>query len=456
LLEVSGHTFRIDEVTQLILVGSALCSLGVGYRLLDLYQSQRTSSLWSEGFRIAAANLVAFVLLLAIAFAFGLTASNRLQMGFFVVLNAAVTIALHLGIRGSARAARRRGYNFRHLLLISAGEQEPTRLIEKLSDNEHWGYRIAGVATRSLAQPPRPADALALEEAPRMALQHVDSFLDETAIDEIWVDGLPEDSSPVYAAVANAWERGVSTRYILAGNFIPGVRWGFENFDTITTLAATRNPRDELAVVSKRCMDVILASLALIAVSPLLVVVTLALWCTRAGPILFRQERVGLAGRRFTLYKFRSMVADAEQRLASMSQGNQLNGPIFKMNKDPRVTRLGGILRVLSIDELPQLLNVLRGEMSLVGPRPPLPSEVHLYQRQQRRRLSVRPGITGLWQVSGRNNIREFEKRLELDLRYIDQWSLWMDCSILLRTIPAVLSMRGARGVPPQDSPAGP
>jgi lipopolysaccharide/colanic/teichoic acid biosynthesis glycosyltransferase len=160
--------------------------------------------------------------------------------------------------------------------------------------------------------------------------------------------------------------------------------------------------------------------------------------------VLFRQRRVGLAGREFTLFKFRSMRQGAEAQQGLLGARNEMDGPVFKLRDDPRVTRVGRFIRRTSLDELPQLWNVVRGEMSLVGPRPPLPSEVRRYERWQRRRLSVKPGITCTWQVSGRNEI-DFQQWMELDLAYIDRWSLWEDVRIVLRTIPAVLSGRGAR-----------
>jgi lipopolysaccharide/colanic/teichoic acid biosynthesis glycosyltransferase len=161
------------------------------------------------------------------------------------------------------------------------------------------------------------------------------------------------------------------------------------------------------------------------------------------GGVLFRQTRCGLYGRRFTLYKFRTMVEGAEDRLAELQHLNEMDGPVFKSRRDPRVTRLGRLLRKFSLDELPQLWNVLRGDMSLVGPRPPIPEEVARYERWQRRRLSMKPGLTCLWQVNGRNEL-DFRSWIDLDLQYIDSWSLGLDLRILLKTIPVVLSGRGA------------
>ena len=170
----------------------------------------------------------------------------------------------------------------------------------------------------------------------------------------------------------------------------------------------------------------------------------LAIKLDSPGPVFFRQRRVGLQGRTFDIFKFRSMYLDAEERLESLRAQNEMSGPVFKMKNDPRITRVGRFIRRTSLDEFPQFWNVLRGEMSVVGPRPPLPSEVRQYKRWQRRRLSVKPGITCVWQISGRNNI-DFDRWMQLDLEYIDQWSLWNDIQICLKTIPAVLGSRGAQ-----------
>lgn len=172
--------------------------------------------------------------------------------------------------------------------------------------------------------------------------------------------------------------------------------------------------------------------------------IALVVKLTSRGPVLFVQERCGLNGRRFRLHKFRTMVPDAEARRAEVEHLNQVNGHAFKASDDPRITGIGRLLRRFSLDELPQLFNILKGDMSLVGPRPPIPDEVSQYQRWQRRRLSMKPGLTGLWQVSGRADLEDFDRWIRLDLSYIDQWSPWLDLKILLKTIPAVLSGRGA------------
>ena len=205
-------------------------------------------------------------------------------------------------------------------------------------------------------------------------------------------------------------------------------------------------PEESWQGLAKHSFDIVSAFFLLLILSPLfLTVVALIRW-TSPGSALFRQERSGLNGRPFTMLKFRSMVSDAEQRRQELEALNEMAGPVFKLSEDPRITGIGRFLRKYSIDELPQLINVLRGEMSLVGPRP-LP--VHEVQRfddfSHRRRLSVKPGLTCLWQISGRNNVKDFKDWVRLDLEYIDNWSLWLDFKILVRTIPVVLAGTGAK-----------
>jgi exopolysaccharide biosynthesis polyprenyl glycosylphosphotransferase len=195
--------------------------------------------------------------------------------------------------------------------------------------------------------------------------------------------------------------------------------------------------------LAKAAFDRGMAALALLLLAPLFLVIALVVRATSAGPAFFRQERVGRDGERFRLWKFRSMTADAEERRTALLGLNELNGPRFKIRNDPRVTKVGAFLRKYSIDELPQLINVVRGDMSLVGPRPPLPAEVEQYEGHAHRRLLVKPGITGLWQVSGRSDL-DWDEALQLDLRYVEDWSLGLDLSLLARTVLSVLKGRGA------------
>ncbi len=193
----------------------------------------------------------------------------------------------------------------------------------------------------------------------------------------------------------------------------------------------------------KRVIDILLSLTLLLLFSPLIIVAIIAIKLESKGPVLFSQVRSGLNGRKFKLYKFRTMVVGAEMKKRELEKMNEMDGPVFKIRHDPRITRVGAILRKTSIDEIPQLINVLKGDMSIVGPRPPLPVEVELYKMWQRRRLSLKPGLTCIWQVSGRNRI-QFEKWMEMDLEYIDKWSLWLDFKILFKTVFVVLFGYGA------------
>jgi exopolysaccharide biosynthesis polyprenyl glycosylphosphotransferase len=208
-------------------------------------------------------------------------------------------------------------------------------------------------------------------------------------------------------------------------------------------LSFTTTPNNPNLLALKRVLDLVLGSVILVMAAPLFVIVPILIKLTSRGPVFFEQVRCGLNGRQFVFRKFRSMVDGADELKKDIEHLNEVKDPVFKMSSDPRVTTIGHFLRRSSIDELPQLYNVIRGDMSLVGPRPPLPDEVERYHPWQRRRLSMKPGLTCLWQVSGRSELG-FDDWVALDLYYIDHWSPWLDLQILLRTIPAVFSARGA------------
>jgi exopolysaccharide biosynthesis polyprenyl glycosylphosphotransferase len=215
-----------------------------------------------------------------------------------------------------------------------------------------------------------------------------------------------------------------------------------ENFAGLPTMAIATTPQRHTELLIKAVMDYIGAACGLVLLAPFLLLVAAAIKLSSEGPVFFLQKRSGVYGRTFPLIKFRTMVENAEELKKELEQANEVDGPVFKMTNDPRITRVGKFLRKTSLDELPQLMNVLRGEMSLVGPRPPIPSEVAQYKPWQRRRLSMKPGLTCIWQVSGRNNI-DFERWMRMDLEYIDNWSLMLDIKILLKTVKEVLCCQG-------------
>ena len=225
------------------------------------------------------------------------------------------------------------------------------------------------------------------------------------------------------------------------GDYLPPPR--VTRFGGVPALSFAPVHHSRLKLAGKRLIDIVGASAALIALAPVMAVAAALIRATSPGPAIFRQPRCGLYGRQFSMYKLRTMVVDAEARKQELADHNECDGPVFKMRKDPRVTPVGRWLRRWSLDELPQFWNVLLGDMSLVGPRPPVPTEVALYQTFERRRLSMRPGITCIWQVNGRSEIG-FADWVKLDVEYIENWSFALDFQILLKTVPAVLGQSGA------------
>ena len=267
--------------------------------------------------------------------------------------------------------------------------------------------------------------------------------LQREVFDEVYLCGLPHTHErPIQSAVGTLETFGVPFALpaytVRLGRAQPiaskAVADGFLHYVTGSVKPKLR--------LFKRLLDIVAAAAALWVLFPFLLIVAALVKLTSNGPVFFRQLRVGLHGKKFHMLKFRSMVVNAEALKASLAAKNEQTGPVFKMRRDPRVTPLGRLLRKYSIDELPQLVNVLRGDMTLVGPRPPVPQEVALYEPWQRRRLSVPPGLTCLWQVSGRNDVA-FEDWMYLDLQYIDHWSVGQDIGLLLKTVPAVVSGRG-------------
>jgi exopolysaccharide biosynthesis polyprenyl glycosylphosphotransferase len=288
-----------------------------------------------------------------------------------------------------------------------------------------------------------PAAPALRRRYPILPVDKLSELLHSHVVDEVLFAVNREDLAGLEALMQQCEQEGIHMRMHL--DFLPrGFNHVFvERLGQIPLLTFASSPQNDFALAFKRLVDVVVAAAALLALCPVFLALALLIKLTSRGPVFYRQTRCGLGGRRFQLLKFRSMVANADQLLPNLEQFNERDGPAFKMRNDPRCTRVGRWMRILSLDELPQLWNVLLGHMSLVGPRPPLPDEVDQYQPWQRRRLRMRPGMTCLWALEGRSQLR-FDNWVRLDLLYIDNWSVWLDFKILLKTIPAVLSGRGA------------
>jgi exopolysaccharide biosynthesis polyprenyl glycosylphosphotransferase len=325
-----------------------------------------------------------------------------------------------------------------YVMLVGLGERA-RRLGEALEHSARYGIRLRGFIADSLEAPAEIMlgaryPVARLSDLPGLLRQHV---IDEVifAVDSAKLAGLEE-------IFLMCDEEGVRTR--IAVDFFPHVNseMYLERLAFTPLLTFSPAPHDEIRLLAKRAIDIIVAGAALIVLSPFMLIVALAIRMTSHGAAIFRQERCGLNGRRFMFYKFRSMCENAEAMRASVAHMSVRENAI-KIPDDPRFTPIGRILRKFSIDEWPQLWNVLKGDMSLVGPRPAVPQEVEQYQRWQRRRLRMRPGLTCLWALAGRDSV-DFEAWMKLDMQYIDNWSLVLDWKILLLTIPKVLSGKGA------------
>lgn len=336
--------------------------------------------------------------------------------------------------------ARRRGMNHRYLLVVGTGKRAQV-FIDLVNQHAEWGFRIMGL----------------VDDYPEMVgkkikgypvigvIADIPKILENKVIDEVvfvvprtWLGKI---ENPVLYC-EQVGKRVSIAMDLFNLNFAKLRQSGFSDFP----LLMFQSTSDKLLqLMFKRVLDFVVSGALIVVLSPAFLFTALAVKWTSPGPILFTQVRSGLNGRVFKLFKFRTMVVDAEAKLAALQKHNEMSGPVFKMTEDPRITPVGKWLRKLSLDELPQLFNVLSGDMSLVGPRPPIPAEVEKYEIWHRRRLSMRPGITGLWQTSGRNKITKFEDWMKLDLKYIDQWSLWLDLKIFLKTVPVVAFGIGAK-----------
>jgi len=364
---------------------------------------------------------------------------SRLFLLLFPALAGALLISEKIGLRLTSRYVRSHGFNFRSVLIVGTGPLARA-LAEAIVHHQYWGYRLLGFVTSAEeggALSPRVRYPLLgkLDELPAIVEQNV--------VDEIIFAVSRHEVDDLEDLFLSLQEQGIITRFAL--NFFPHaqVKPSIEELDGMPLLTFANTPSSPAQLFVKRLVDVAIALALLLLGLPVALLVALAIKLTSSGTVFFRQTRCGLNGRTFTLYKFRTMVEGAEARRRDLEHLNEMDGPVFKVKGDPRITWLGRFLRKFSLDELPQLWNVLRGDMSLVGPRPPIPEEVARYERWQRRRLAMKPGLTCLWQISGRNQL-DFQRWMELDLEYIDSWSPWLDLKILAKTIPVVLSGRGA------------
>jgi len=357
----------------------------------------------------------------------------------FAGVNLLSLVGLRMGIWLVLVGLRTKGYNYRNVLVVGTGSRAKA-FAESVHQNPAWGLRIEGYIdwdNSLLGQQVNGSRVIGV-------LEKFEDILNHHVIDEVVFFVPRKHLDMVEPAVKACEARGILVRVGADLFHLPLATANLGNFVGMPMITYKTASIMGYQWLAKRFIDIVVSSVGLVGCLPVFAVVGTLIKVTSPGPIFFGQQRVGLNGRTFTLYKFRSMVMDAEAKQHQVAALNQMAGPMFKAENDPRITSIGTFIRKWSLDELPQFYNVLRGDMSLVGPRPSLPKEISQFEAWQKRRLSVRPGMTGLWQVSGRNNIQDFDEWMKLDLQYIDTWSIISDLKIVGKTLPAVLIGRGA------------
>lgn len=404
-----------------------------------LYASLRTRPLGQILASLTKANVIGGIVISSIIYFTEPHGFSRGLIGSFLVFSFFLLALDKITLKLCLAYIRRQGYNTRNILIV--GTNDKTRVFSELvRRHDDWGLRVAGVL--ELAD---DAETGAVDDSNVMGLDDLVEVCKQNTIDEV-VFCISRGTLPgMDDYLRELEEMGITVRMVLDFYDAPRSRTELSLFhDEIPMLTVYCKAFDAGQLFLKRWLDIIGAIVGLLATAVLFPFIAIAIRINSDGPLFFGQQRVGESGRTFKCWKFRSMYVDAEARKKELLHLNEMNGAIFKIKDDPRITRVGKFIRKTSLDELPQFWNVLRGEMSLVGTRPPTPDEVANYQNWHRKRICIKPGITGLWQVSGRNQIQDFDEVVRLDLEYIDRWTLWLDIKILFKTFWVVFARSGS------------
>ena len=363
------------------------------------------------------------------------TLTTRILLRFSLINFVLLTVQ-KISSRGIISYFRRKGYNTRMILIIADETSLP--FIKQITENENWGYRIWGIITDS----PEVKESFDSTFPIYSEDEDFAKIIDEKVIEEVFYCKQDFETGQIKKLVDDCREIGVS--FHIHNNVLSfsGLRPKLFFLNHQFFLSFRNTPENYFALKLKGAIDFFLTIFILVLISPVFLIIGVLIKIEDGGPVFFKQVRVGRYGRQFKCFKFRTMVIDAEDQKEKLMALNEQDGPVFKIKNDPRVTKVGRFLRKTSLDELPQFINVLFGDMSIVGPRPPVPSEVKQYKRSLNRRLSINPGITCIWQVSGRNNI-PFERWMEMDMEYIDNWSIKLDMIIIMKTFKVMLKGTG-------------
>lgn len=434
---ISQGRWHIDET---LLIGLILFLMFVNNFVMGALgqYSDRRSSLGATLYKVVAAVVIVFSVLNVGLFAFKVWGMSRLFLAIYAANVLLCFIASRIAFELLVDRRQRQGFNTRRILIVGDG-QRAQAVQAALERQKSWGHRVIGrLAAGDPAQDGSPLDCLG-------HIGDLEDVLRRRNVDEVIFALPPECTTPLKPPMELCEEMGVPFK-IVPALYDPGKAWrltveSIQDIPTISRAALRINPT---GLLYKRITDFVFGSLGCLLLLAMLPAVALAIRLDSPGPVFFRQRRMGQNGRIFDIVKFRTMYIDAEQRKRELLARNEMQGLMFKMKDDPRITPVGRFLRKTSLDEFPQFINVLRGEMSLVGTRPPTLDEVERYEPWHRRRMSMKPGITGLWQVSGRNKITDFDQVVRLDLQYIDTWRFLEDLKIILLTLLVIIQRKGA------------
>ena len=369
--------------------------------------------------------------------------NSRLVFGYFFVLNSVLTFAAHIAFRNSGTILRWSHKNGRSLLVVTTTERLP-EIAKRFTRSKETSWKIAGVLL--VGDQTMPENWKSLHQIP----DDDDSYLEfatRNVVDEVFIslDSILNREKFLKEMILTFEKMGIAVNLNLdMFDLGLGGKKRLYNLEQYQVIAFATRLFDYRMVFIKRIIDIVGSIVGILITLVVGIFLAPVLLLESPGPLIFKQKRVGVNGRIFDFYKFRSMYVDAEERKKELMDQNEMNGLMFKMENDPRITKVGAFIRRTSIDELPQFFNVLKGDMSLVGTRPPTVDEYQQYNFYQKRRISFRPGITGLWQISGRSDIKDFDEVVKLDLEYIDNWSLLLDIKILIKTVLIVLGRKGA------------
>lgn len=433
------NSFSLSLQFKIFLLSMILLWLYFSSRF-HLYASKKYSSFQRE--MIDTAKTVSICLFGATIPAFFLREDplSRLFLLYLWPLQVAFLVIFRFCIRTSLRILHLRGYDYRQILIVGCNTRSAI-IARRIIEVPDCGIKVLGFVDDQDLYSEKNSKSFKHQIIGK--LNDLEEILRTNIIDEVFVT-LPIKSfySEIERIIYLCEQTGVEVK-IPTDIFNSKIaKYSIANFGDIDFIDFYTGPKMTWQIVIKRSIDVCISAILLILFAPLFLVVMTAIKSTSKGPVFFVQKRIGYNGRLFRCLKFRTMIKNADMQKNELNHLNEMDGPVFKISNDPRVTTVGRFLRKTSIDELPQLINVFKGDMSLVGPRPPVPEEVYKYKLSDRRRLSIRPGITCIWQVSGRNNIG-FDKWMDMDMQYIDKWSLWLDFKILFKTIPAVILQKG-------------